>query len=260
MNVMSDSATKKRRSFFSIPALFAGLLLCLVMRAEAADDFANFKMQPTQATPHQWALTASAAIALTYGCQRVDVLGWDEMTEKNIERHLLFLRNSWGVNNHDDAVQTVKQLREGMHRGSFQSAGAALAALTTEELMAKLDAASEAEKFRMLVLIRNYEAQGERGILAWDLVRAIHVAAWSWMAGYLSEEEAWGLMMPVTRELQKNFKSWDDLTRNYMIGREYWSYTQTKEVGQKFRDAHKMLMDDPQSPYHTVPWDLDLGK
>lgn len=254
MNVMSA------RRFAVIPALLAVLFLGLAMSSGADDDFANFKMQPTQATPHQWALTASAAIALAYDCKRVDVLGWDEMTEPNIERHLLFLRNSWGVNKHDDAVQTIKQLQEGMHRVGFKRDGEALAALTTEELMAKLDAASEAEKYRMLVLIRNYEAQGERGILAWDLVRAIHVAAWSWMAGYLSEEEAWALMMPVARELQKNFKSWDDLTRNYMIGREYWSYSATKETGQKFRNAHKMLMDDPKSPYHTVPWDLDLGK
>ena len=241
--------------------LCVGLFLCF---AVGATLFAcSFFTQKTRAraTPHDWALTATAALALAYDCQRIDLLGWDEKTEENIARWKIFLRDYWGIQSRDDLLRNVNWLEEGGgHRILFKNEGERLAAMTTEQLRDMINNSGEDERFRILVVLRNYEAQGTRGILAWDWNRVIHIAGWSWFVGYISEDEAWRIIMPIARDLQKNYKSWDDVVKGYMIGREYWSLQQTKLKGQKLFDAHQQLLKDPRSPYHTIPWDLNLGK
>lgn len=65
---------------------------------------------------------------------------------------------------------------------------------------------------------------GEKSIAAWDYDRYISLCGWGYIAGYLSEEEAWQRIMPAARLLQKTFESWIDLGKNHVVGREFWSW------------------------------------
>ncbi len=58
--------------------------------------------------------------------------------------------------------------------------------------------------------------------------------------------------------LQNKFDSWEDLGRNYLIGRQFWSYEKTKEEGHLFEDAYQRLLDMKSSPWNKYPWDMDL--
>jgi len=105
---------------------------------------------------------------------------------------------------------------------------------------------------------RYYKELGEKSLLGWDYSRYICLCRWGYMVGYISEDEAWEKIMPVAKMLQKKFDSWEYLGRNYLIGRQFWSYKHTKESGYLFDDAYFRLLDMPSSPWNKYPWDMDL--
>jgi hypothetical protein len=79
------------------------------------------------------------------------------------------------------------------------------------------------------------------------------------LAGYLTEDEAWDRIMPAAALLQKTFDSWKDFGENYLIGRQFWSYEQTKKEGQVFRDIYRKLLANSSSPWNRNPWDMELS-
>lgn len=236
----------------------SGIGSCAPAEAPAAEKVVAEKVAEKPA-PHDWALATNGPLAMARDCKRIDLLGWDERTSATVATWTVYMRDFWGVESRDGLLKSIDWLKSGGHRVGFKKEGERLAAMTPEQLKALEDGASNDQKFRNTVLLANYPAQGERGILAWDYIRIIQNAGWGYLAGYLTEKDAWDIMMPIARDLQKNFKSWDDLEQNYMIGREYWSHSETSTLGPKLAAAHKQLMEDPKSPYHTIPWDLDLG-
>jgi hypothetical protein len=70
--------------------------------------------------------------------------------------------------------------------------------LTDQEFATpEADAQSNPRALNQLEITRkNHRALGTKGILAWDLVRYIAVCRWGYLAGYLTETEAWDHIMP----------------------------------------------------------------
>jgi hypothetical protein len=100
---------------------------------------------------------------------------------------------------------------------------------------------------------------GDKSLWGWDYSRDICLCRWGYMAGYITEEEAWKRIMAVARILQSKFASWEDLGRNYLIGRQFWSYKHTEEGEYLYEDAFMRLFDMPSSPWNKYPWDLPLS-
>jgi Protein of unknown function (DUF1266) len=112
---------------------------------------------------------------------------------------------------------------------------------------------------RLEFVRQNYRLLGERGILAWDLVRYIALCRWGYLAGYLPVMDAWDRMMPAALRLQQTFSSWQDMQNDYLIGREFWSAKQTQENGERFRAIYERFIQDPSSPWNVNPWTMNLG-
>jgi hypothetical protein len=74
----------------------------------------------------------------------------------------------------------------------------------------------------------------------------------------LSEGEAWEQIMKAARIIQGTFGSWKEFGENYLIGREYWSLSQTQKDGQVMRAAYTRLLANASSPWKRIPWALDL--
>ncbi len=64
--------------------------------------------------------------------------------------------------------------------------------------------------------------------------------------------------MPAARALQSHFTSWRDLGENYLIGREFWSRSETRQSGDLYRAAYQTLISYPGSPWNRNPWGLKL--
>jgi hypothetical protein len=115
------------------------------------------------------------------------------------------------------------------------------------------------QKRHELQLVDRYGADfGERGILAWDLCRYICLCRWGVQCGFITEDEAWQLMMPVGVKVQKLYKSWDELAGVYLIGRDFWSHSQYMQGWDKVAPDLNYLLKDKESPWVQLPWGTKL--
>ena len=216
--------------------------------------------QPEITSQHAWALGCAAVlIERNYG--RHDLLGTKYRTPKNIEDCKHFLVDSgWDVKNRDDLLDSLLWIDNGGNRKDFMMWGEKIQILTDEEYDILLVGHQSDDKTlnRIKVAAAYYTALGDKGLLGWDYSRYICLCRWGHLAGYFSEEEAWQKIMPVARLLQSEFDSWQDLGQNYLIGRYFWSYEETKLLGYQYEDAYMRLLDMPSSPWNKLPWDIDL--
>jgi hypothetical protein len=189
------------------------------------------------------------------------LLGTSYRTHKNIEYCKRFLVDSgWDIKNRDDLMDSLLWLDSGGHRSDFKQWGKKIQTLTSDEYEKLLVEYHGNDKTlnKIKVAAAYYSALGDKGLFGWDYSRYICLCRWGYLAGYLSEEEAWQKIMPVATLLQSKFDSWQDLGQNYLIGRYFWSYEETKQDGWKFKDAYMRLLDMPSSPWNRLSWDMDL--
>jgi hypothetical protein len=230
--------------------------------AEPSEDTADsLDNSQTTITPRQaWAL-ACAAVLNERNHARHDLLGTKYRTQKNIRDCKRFLVvTGWDIKNQADLLDSLTWVDNGGQRKDFKRWGRKIRTLTDEEYRKLLVEHRTDEKIlnRIKVAARYYDALGDKGLFGWDYSRYICLCRWGYMAGYLSEEQAWKKIMPVAKLIQSKFDSWQDLGQNYLIGRQFWSYEDTKLCGYQYEDACLRLLDMPSSPWNKLPWDMDL--
>jgi len=236
------------------------LLLILVLIGLAL-YFGFFKNArgPTE-EQKQWAL-ATCGVLTERNRGRHDLLGTCEKTEANAAKQQRLLKKWWDIENRRDLLDSLKWVQDGGHREGFEAMGARLTSLSPQELSA-LEAQTNndpQQRNQIAIVFKHYRALGDKSLKGWDYSRYVALCGWGYVAGYLSEKEAWDRIMPMARLIQKTFDSWEELGRNYLIGRAYWSLAQTQKSGDLYRRAVKQLCSRPNSPWIKLPWNLDLG-
>lgn len=211
---------------------------------------------PTEEQKH-WAL-ATTAVLTAFNQERHDILGCDQQSEEGITREKQILSDWWGVDCREDLFFVLDWLEQVGHRKRFEEMGQYMKTLQEEEFRSMQDALVEEDSSSWETVLKYWFWLGEKSLVGWDFCRYIHLCRKGYYLGYLSEHEAWRLIMPKARLLQETFDSWKDLGENYLIGREFWSLERTKASGWYFYQAFQRLLDDPQSPWNTIVWDLDL--
>jgi hypothetical protein len=216
---------------------------------------------PSSFTDRQlWALGASAVlIERNHGCH--DLLGADIKNTKNIEKCKQFLLVAgWNVNDRKELIKCLTWLKLGGHREVFNDIGKRLFTLSADQYSNLLDQYKDnKDTLNEIKVVAHYSPLlGPKSLLGWDYSRYICLCRWGYMAGYLTEQEAWDRIMPVAKLLQKTFDSWQDLGQNYLIGRQFWSYDdKDRNITE---EAYMRLNDMSSSPWNKLPWDLDLSK
>ncbi|MHC4742919.1 MAG: DUF1266 domain-containing protein [Planctomycetota bacterium] len=208
-----------------------------------------------------WALGCSAVlIERNHG--RHDILGTRDRTDKNIKKMKKFLIVSgWEVKNRADLLADIQWLEEGGHREEFDLWSWRIEKLDAEGYKQLLDHyLNDPNTLNRIKVTEQYHEQlGKKGLLGWDYSRIICLCRWGYMAGYITEGEAWQRIMPVARTLQDTFDSWEDLGQNYLIGRRFWSLNKTKQEEHLYDDAYQRLLDMPSSPWNKHLWTMPLG-
>ena len=209
----------------------------------------------------EWALAASA-ILMEINNQRHDLLGGEFRSPENVASRKLMLSHWWGIEGRQDLIETLAWLQDEGHRKDFVDTGEMLFSLTPEEVATCVARAQEDEELlHQFELVRDYYPRiGDRGLLAWDLGRYIALCRWGYFVGYFSEDEAWARILPAARILRHQFSSWGQMADDYLMGREYWSYSVTKANGAQYRQIVTKLLRDPASPWSTCPWNTDMER
>jgi hypothetical protein len=204
-----------------------------------------------------WAL-ATTGILTQYNHERHDILEGVERTEENITKHKNLLDYWWGIDSRGGLFFVLDWLEQVGHRKRFDEMGQYVNTITDkefDEMMSKLPAE---DRSSWRVVQEHWSKLGGKSLVGWDFCRYIHLCRRGYLLGYLSEREAWGLILPKARFLQAAFDAWADLGENYLVGRQFWSLERTEASGEFFRQAYERLVNDPGSPWNTIPWNLSL--
>lgn len=205
-----------------------------------------------------WALAASAMLA--EGNNEPHVLLARERSEEYIQAYRRLLDQSWGIKGRSDLLSNLGWLEQGGHRAEFEQMGAQIDELDEAQYNAVLAKYQDyPDTYQRIVVVRKYHRiLGAKSILAWDFCRYINLCRWAYIAGYITEDEAWAKIIPIARQIQKSFSSWQEMGEDYLIGREFWSYTESQRSGEKYRNIYQKLVSDASSPWHYSAWNLNL--
>ncbi len=211
--------------------------------------------------PVRWALACSG-LMFTYHHDGCSSLLGQAPTEANIESERAAVSEWWGIDSREDLLAQLEALRtDGGHNQTwkeyvnYQKVGISLDQVQD----VTRDIASGDFSSRMAVVKEYGPKFGERGILAWDLCRYICLVRWGLLLGYVDEQEANSLLIPVARRLQSNYGSWKQMGEEYLIGRKFWNEETWKEGKVEYSRICKLLSTEKNSPWVKIPWDSDLS-
>ncbi|MEW6536139.1 MAG: DUF1266 domain-containing protein [Candidatus Auribacterota bacterium] len=207
-----------------------------------------------------WSL-ATTALLSEVNWEEHTTLAGEEQSSDDILKQKEDLQEWWGIYNRSDLLDTLSYLEYYGHSRKYDEIAANIS--TSETILKgitlqQVDNDIQEAENRLSVVKQYYKELGDKRLTAWDYCRYIHLCRKGYLIGYLRESEAWGKIMPIARKLQKTYTSWKELGKHYLIGRQFWSYEYTQKKGIQFQGAYVDLLTDPQSPWTTIPWDLDL--
>lgn len=238
------------------------LLLILVVGCAGSPAPAPPPPSPvTDCTPsaiqQRWALATCAIITAMNDTNHQRLGGILLSDTEGVETATQILEEWWNIQSRQDLLNTLDWLAATGHRLRFAKDGAYLAGLNDTEFTNYLDrfGKTPAKRRKIIDIREGYQVFGDRSILAWDIGRYVAVAGWGYVAGYMTEAEAWKRIMPLVRQLQTAFGSWKEMGDNYLLGRRYWSRNTANDPA---RNAWEALLKDRNSPWSQLDWNADL--
>jgi hypothetical protein len=204
-----------------------------------------------------WAL-ATTGILTEYNRERHDILEGVERTDENITKHENLLDYWWGIDSRDGLIFVLEWLEQVGHRKRFDEMGQYMNTITDKEFNEMIRKLPAEDRSSWKTVREHWSHLGGKSLVGWDFCRYIHLCRRGYLLGYLSEREAWDLILPKARFLQAAFDTWADLGENYLIGRQFWSLERTEASGEFFRQAYERLVEDPASAWNTISWNLSL--
>ncbi len=128
-------------------------------------------------------------------------------------------------------------------------------------LQGRMNVASNEDLHRVLSALDEKASKNKdnKAVIAWDSSLYICICRWGYLAGYLSEDEAWNLIMPKAKIIKHNYTSWKDFAEHYMAGRKIWdekAYERDKEL---FEKAIRRLGQNTRSSWNMFAWDTPLN-
>jgi len=141
-----------------------------------------------------------------------------ELNQENVEIEKLFLKSNWNV---------------------------------TDRIELKKVVAVEIAKGESYI-------KADKELLAWHLSNAICLTRRGYVAGYIPEEEVWSLVIPVAKEIQRNFDSWENFGQAYMASRATTDKDTYEKTKPPQNTAFRRLTMDPRSPWKEINWNTTL--
>jgi hypothetical protein len=208
---------------------------------------------PPESYGHQWALAAGAIYSQRNG-QNPFTLGLHELgTIAELKREL---KADWGITDRTSFLKGIDYLRTKGDRMAAESAGTKVAALSDIDFAQLLVTKTPAQKLELKVLREKYSKWKDKCCLAWDLCRRANLINLGCAASYITKDEAWPLLMENAKQIQGSFTSWQEMSDNFLDGRQMWAEWDDPS----FEACAKLLLDmqDPNSPWTQLPWNTEL--
>ncbi|XGC80353.1 DUF1266 domain-containing protein [Bdellovibrio bacteriovorus] len=176
------------------------------------------------------------------------------------------LEEFWKVMDKASALKNLEDIRAQGHRTKFNVLRSSLPsegsidAMSMErfkqifsfDLEDQQDMQMSDEDFLKLAqwVQRTHKYLKEAGILAWDAARYIQLVRLSFVAGYLTDNEAWAEILKLAPITETAFNSWMEFSQSFLIGRTFWSGGDDPEV----KGICERLLGHPASPWQFFTW------
>jgi ankyrin repeat protein len=166
------------------------------------------------------------------------------------------LQRDWDVKDKDSLVKELDDLRVSGHHAHYQSEGAQLAKMSDDQFN-KLLGANEDKVDKIKAIRAGYLKWKDRSGLAWDICRSANLVNAGFASQYFTEKEAWDRLMAIARQAQGAFHSWQEMSDNFLDGREMWSGGRDPH----FEACAQLLLNpkEPNSPWNQNAWATDLS-
>jgi len=215
----------------------------LVVGAQGvADRFLPSDLSPLQ----RWAL-ATTAIVTRYFNESHEMLGGTVVNSGTILRAKKILGDPWDIGDRKDLLEMLKYLARPEAEQEFLQLVGLLAA-------GKPVPDDDYDADQVAFARACAGSLGPRGLLAHDLCRLVYVAGKGFVAGFVSEAEAWGWCLAAAHRLQLAYGSWQELGQHYLLG-----VTFRRGADEDLERCYKELLADPGSPWRTLPWAVPLA-
>ena len=139
------------------------------------------------------------------------------------------LEDSWDVSDRASALETIDWLLNEGHHREVDKVLAEIAAkgmenISEEELQDEETKTGEVCTAVGKILDEDYCSTEDLPVtaLAWDLVRATNMARWTYLCGYINEQEMWQTMQAVAASAEEHFASWNAYGLSFVLGRGAW--------------------------------------
>lgn len=89
-------------------------------------------------------------------------------------------------------------------------------------------------------------------VIAWDLVRVVNVARWTYQCGYITLDEMWQIMQTAEQTALSHFSSWEEYGRSFVLGRGVWHGD--PDDCETAQELVTTLLHSAESPWKQIPW------
>jgi serine/threonine protein kinase len=209
----------------------------------------------------RWALAAGAIFSDAFYVDHFDnMLEITYFFPDNIQWAKGYLAES-GVTDARSTIQFVDNLAAGAENSQpFRLLAQKLASMTPDQIDGFRQSlqSRKRELYRLDFTLKQYKQFGKKEILSFDLIRCITFCRIGFLAGYLSESQSWERIMKAAEKLQSTFDSWQDLSQNYLAGREFYYGCLPEDQDAFNQRIQRKLFKDPTRPCAQLPFKLPL--
>lgn len=169
---------------------------------------------------------------------------------------IAMLKNTWSINNREELLKTIEQLRTGGQNGSYQK----LIKLIDDNGFKDIKAIIDSQHMSILDANRLYFASymrsrlGPYGIEAWDLGRALNLIRWGTAAGYIDLNEAKTLYPSIVETLINHYHSYEDYMAHYIAGRGFFGLSSVDHFNYVNQAINAALRTIQTHPFHLLPF------
>lgn len=211
---------------------------------------------PTQLSARQLWLLGTSAMTAQLNKQRHDTLHpyHTAVTPSQVESGKLCLKRDWDIENLEGLSETLKYLYE---EKTYKGVEENWEMLSHQELVASGRFGEELKEYRNVMdMLRHYQFGLPSSDYAWHYGRSSWVIREAYLCGYITEEEAWGLLEENGRRIKDSFASWESFGLSYVVGAQYWKRNQYTEASvSRYYDHLTFLLTNKHSPWIRIAWD-----
>jgi len=221
--------------------------------AQRTDVHIIAKSEPSQplSSAHAWALSVGM-IYTQKDRANPKILGGGYSAEGGRS----MLQEGWNIHDKASLLRELDELRDKGHHSLYQAEGAKLVQMSDDQFNQFLAAHTD-KTVEIKAMRASYLKWKDRSGLAWDICRSANLVNTGFAVHYLNEQEAWDRLMAIARQAQSNFSSWQEMSDNFLDGREIWA----NQRDPRFDACAKLLLNpqEPNSPWNQNPWKTDLS-